>query len=272
MKKIRKADGLVLIDSGNYEATRRGDDEWLPDCFHEALQGIPHDWSYCFDQMDPSPDPATTAEQVIEAVKRDAQATGSHVLPIVHTHRLVDGFETQQLPGVVRTVADALRPPLLAVAERELGRGLIERADTVRRIRGALDQLPFYQALHCLGTGNPWSIALLATAGADSFDGLEWCRMAVDHATNRLNHYQHYDFFTYQTELSESAVTLAAIGDDNIGYAGKVAFHNLDYYRSFAAKLNEHAHTGRMEAFMIKILGDGATSQITAQLPEIFKQ
>lgn len=270
LQAIREADGIVLIDSGNYEATRRGDEEWVPDRFHEALDGIPHDWSYCFDVMEPSPDPATAAQEVIEAVRRDARATGSHVLPIVHTHRTPTGFVTDQLPNVVKTVAEALTPPIIAVAERELGRGLIERAETVQAIRRSLDLLPTYQALHCLGTGNPWSIALLAAAGADSFDGLEWCRMAIDHATNRLNHYQHYDFFMYQTELSDSQVTLAAIDDDRVGYAGKVAFHNLDYYRSFAAKLYEHAHTSRMEAFVLKTLGDGATNQITAQLPGIF--
>ncbi|MDL2403083.1 toll/interleukin-1 receptor domain-containing protein [Rhizobium mayense] len=270
LEEIRAADGIVLVDSGNYEATRRGDAEWVADRFHEALEGIPHDWSYCFDVMNPSPDPAMAAHEVIEAVRRDARATGSNVLPIVHAHRTTAGFVTGQLPGVVKAVADALKPSIIAVAERELGRGLIERAETVRALRRTLDQLPSYQPLHCLGTGNPWSIALLAAAGADSFDGLEWCRMAIDHATNRLNHYQHYDFFVYQTEFSDSQVTLAAIDDDRVDYAGKVAFHNLDYYRSFAAKLYEHAHTDRMEAFILKILGDGATNQITNQLPGIF--
>ncbi|MGO7135779.1 toll/interleukin-1 receptor domain-containing protein [Rhizobium leguminosarum] len=270
LEKIRSAGGIVLVDSGNYEATRRGDRKWRPERFHEALDGVPHDWSYCFDVMRPSRDPATAVTQVVDAVNRDAQATGSTVLPIVHTHRRDAGYDTQQLPQVVKAVAGALRLPIVAVAERELGRGLIERAATVRKIRRALNELPFYQALHILGTGNPWSIALLAAAGADSFDGLEWCRMAFDHHNNRLNHYQHFDFFTFQTEFSDSKVTLEALGNKDIGYAGKVAFHNLEYYRSYAQKLYDHAHTQRMEAFMIKIMGDGATNQITEELPGIF--
>ncbi len=270
LEKIRGAGGIVLIDSGNYEATRRGDRRWTAERFHQALQGVPHDWSYCFDVMHPSKDPVTAAAEVVAAVERDTRSSGSVVLPIVHTHRRRTGYETQQLPEVVKAVADALRRPIIAVAERELGRGLIERAATVRKIRQALNELPFYQALHILGTGNPWSIALLAAAGADSFDGLEWCRMAIDHQSNRLNHYQHFDFFTFQTEYSDSKVTLEALENKDIGYAGKVAFHNLEYYRSYTKKLYDHAHTQRMEAFMIKIMGDGATNQITNELPGIF--
>lgn len=272
LEKIRSAGGIILVNSGNYEATRRGDRKWKPERFYEALNGVPHDWSYCFDVMRPSKDPAKAVAQVIDAVNNDAHATGSKVLPIVHTHRYEAGYDTRQLPVVVAAVARELRLPIVAVAERELGLGLIERAATVQRIRRALNELPFYQALHILGTGNPWSIALLAAAGADSFDGLEWCRMAIDHHTNRLNHYQHFDFFTFQTEFSESKVTLEALGDKDIGYAGKVAFHNLEYYRSFAQKLYDHAHTQRMEAFMIKVMGDGATNQITEELPGIFSR
>jgi hypothetical protein len=36
--------------------------------------------------------------------------------------------------------------------------------------------------------GNPWSIAVLTAAGADSFDGLEWCRVTVDRRTAQLHH------------------------------------------------------------------------------------
>ncbi|MDP3340780.1 toll/interleukin-1 receptor domain-containing protein [Frigidibacter sp.] len=270
LNAIREAGGVVIVDSGNYEASRRRSRNWTPQKFHEALQGIPHDWAYCFDVMRPSQSLKDAVTEVVDAVNRDSKATGSMVLPIVHTFREPAGYDSRQLPEVVKLVASELQPPLIAVAERELGRGLIERADTVRKIRRSLDNLPFYQPLHVLGTGNPWSIALLAAAGADSFDGLEWCRMAFDHQMHRLNHYQHFDFFTFQTELSESAVALKALESKDIGYTGKVAFHNLEYYRRYAKDLRDYAHTNRMEAFIMKIMGDGATNQISVALPGIF--
>ena len=68
----------------------------------------------------------------------------------------------------------------------------------MRKIREALNELYFYQPVHVLGTGNPASIALLAAAGADTFDGLEWSRYVADGETKNLHHFQHYDLFKWQ--------------------------------------------------------------------------
>jgi queuine/archaeosine tRNA-ribosyltransferase len=72
-------------------------------------------------------------------------------------------------------VAEQLCPVLLAVPERALGEGIATRIRSVRQIRKALNELDFYCPLHLLGTGNPVSIIAYTIAGADSFDGLEWC-------------------------------------------------------------------------------------------------
>ena len=97
-------------------------------------------------------------------------------------------------------VAEQLFPVLLAVPERALGDGIIARTLSVRRLRQALDKLGFYCPLHLLGTGNPLSIAVYAMAGADSFDGLEWCQTVVDHQTGKLFHFQQWDLFKDQTD------------------------------------------------------------------------
>ncbi|MBY5523561.1 toll/interleukin-1 receptor domain-containing protein [Rhizobium leguminosarum] len=271
LKRIKRQGGLILIDSGNYEATRRDDDTWKPNLFAEAMDGVSHDWAYCFDVMRPSPDKDRAVRQVISAVERDSKAISSMILPIVHANRMhLGGYNTEDLPFVVREVARTLQPPLVAVAERELGRGMIERAKTVRRIRRELDKLPYYQPIHVLGTGNPWSIGVLTAAGADSFDGLEWCRMAVDRETHRLNHYQHFDFFAFQARLAESAVTVSAVSDDKVDYAGKVAFHNLDYFREFAAELMNSAHSKRLEPMLVGLMGSDSTKQLREHMPDLF--
>ncbi|NTI17049.1 TIR domain-containing protein [Agrobacterium rhizogenes] len=271
LKRIKKQSGLILIDSGNYEATRRDDETWKPELFAEAMEGVPNDWAYCFDVMKPSSDKDRAIKQVISAVERDSKAISSTILPIVHAKRMrLGGYDTEDLPFIVREVAKDLQPPLVAVAERELGRGLIERAKTVQRIRRELDKLPYYQPVHVLGTGNPWSIGVLTAAGADSFDGLEWCRMAVDRETHRLNHYQHFDFFAFQARLAESAITVSAASDDKVDYAGKVAFHNLDYFREFSKELMNSAHSGRMEPMLVGLIGPDSTKQLREHMPDLF--
>ena len=80
----------------------------------------------------------------------------------------------------IERVAKELDCNVIAVPERELGDGILERSKSVRRIRRVLDNTGRYRLIHILGTGNPYSILLLAAAGADLFDGLEWCRTVAD--------------------------------------------------------------------------------------------
>jgi queuine/archaeosine tRNA-ribosyltransferase len=269
--QFRGDGGFVLIDSGNYEASRRSDDEWSPDTLAEVLECTPHDWAFCFDVMNPPRDPAESAARVVQAVERDSQATEATVLPIIHAFRDDRrGHDLAALPAIVRDVAAQLQAPMIAVPERELGSGIIERARTVRDIRKALSELPFYQPLHVLGTGNPWSIAILAAAGADSFDGLEWCRVSVDADSGRLHHYQHFDFFAYQARVATSVVAVNAVDDDRIDYVGKVAFHNLAYFADFASKLRAAAVKGRYDTFITGWLGKANAEQLIEQVPELF--
>jgi queuine/archaeosine tRNA-ribosyltransferase len=270
LARFRKQGGVVLLDSGNYEASRLGDSAWSPRDLGEALANAPHDMAFFFDVMAPLKDPARSAKQILKALDRDRRGTAAPVMPIVHAPKQRVGYDLSMLPSVVSLVARSAQSPLIAVPERELGAGLVERGRTVQKIRRALDSLPFYQPLHILGTGNPWSIAVFAAAGADSFDGLEWCRMAVDVETMRLNHFQHFDFFTYQTRVAASPVTTAALDDESVKFAGKVAFHNLDFFHKFAADLQQAVERGSVEAFVTGILGRSNTIQLRAQLPDIF--
>ncbi len=270
LARYRKQGGVVLLDSGNYEASRLGDLTWSPSNLGEVLANAPYDMAFFFDVMKPSKSPAQSTKQILKRLERDRRGSVAPVMPIVHAPRQQAGYDLSMLPTVVSAVARSAQSPLVAVPERELGAGLVQRARTVQKIRQALDTLPFYQPLHILGTGNPWSIAVLAAAGADSFDGLEWCRMAVDVVTMRLNHFQHFDFFTYQTRVADSPVTTAALDDEHVKYAGKVAFHNLDFFHKFAADLQQAIERNNVEAFVAGILGRSNTTQLRAQLPDIF--
>jgi hypothetical protein len=83
-----------------------------------------------------------------------------------------------------------------------------------------------------LGTGNPISIALYSEAGADSFDGLEWCQTVVDHETGLLFHLSQSDFFRQQT----------AWGDSGISFHPRTLAHNLEFYADWMRRLRDAAY------------------------------
>lgn len=271
MATFRKQGGLLLIDSGNYESSRRVDKKWSPLKFKTALKPTAHDLACSFDVMKPSRKVSLAINEVVAAARRDAKFTRAPIVPIVHAALNQHGYILDELPAIIRGISELLAPLLIAVPERELGPGLIERARSVRRIRQALNTLPFYQPLHLLGTGNPWSIGVLAAAGADSFDGLEWCRVSVDHANGRLHHFQHFDFFAYQARLAKSVVTSVAVDDDRVDFAGKVAFSNLEYFTNFTTDLQKATAKGSLEAFVVGLIGKANAEQLGAQIPDLFQ-
>ncbi|CDZ31018.1 Hypothetical protein NGAL_HAMBI490_58910 [Neorhizobium galegae bv. officinalis] len=272
LKEYREDGGFVLVDSGNYESSRLTNKRWRPVDLIEALSDTSYDRIFCFDNMKPDRKPAKATAAILAAVERDGKATKAHVLPIVHAAKLPKGgHDIDMLIETVFAVARELQPEVIGVAERELGAGLFQRCRTMMAIRAKLGELPFYQPVHLLGTGNPWSIAVLAASGADTFDGLEWCRVVADIENDRLYHFQHYDFFTYQTGVADSDVARSALLDDKVDFAGKAAFHNIDYYTNFMRDLREAVTNERLEAFVAERIGKAPIQQLKREVEELFK-
>jgi TIR domain len=274
LEQCRATGRLVLLDSGNYEASRKVDTTWTTERLHEAMDRTPFDAAFCFDDLNTGPDVEAVVRSVVAAVERDAGKTCRPVLPIVHVPRTEDRVARIDLiPELLSRVSRELRPPILAVPERELGAGLLTRVRMVYTIRRTLDELGFYQPVHLLGTGNPLSIAVFAAVGADCFDGLEWCRTVADHETGRLYHFQQYDFFKWQTALTSSAVVQDALNSDKIEFTGKVIFHNLDFFSNWMDDLRVHLRTGKIERFLTAKLpgGPDGMSELENAVPEVFK-
>lgn len=214
---------VILMDSGNYEGFWKDEPAWTPDRFHEVAKKSEHHLCFCHDNQEPPDTAEAIAEDVVSSVLRDQEHALGTVAPIIHG-------PAELLPAAARMVAEQLFPMLLAVPERALGDGIIARTQAVRRLRGALDELGTYCPLHLLGTGNPLSIAVYAMAGADSFDGLEWCQTVVDHETAKLFHFQQWDLFRDQTGWGNNGA---------LPYIQSVLMHNLEFYRTFMAELRE---------------------------------
>lgn len=273
LDSCRSAGAVVLLDSGNYEATRKHDANWKPERLHEALRQTPHDIAFSFDDLDPSDTLDGIIAGVLNSVQQDVRHTNKPVLPIVHVPRNASRATVLEIiPKAMTKICQELRPYAVAIPERELGDGILVRAQTVHRIRRALDELGFYQPLHLLGTGNPLSIAVLAAVGADSFDGLEWCRTVADCETGRLFHLQQYEFFAWQDDVASSAIAREAVTMQEVAYPGKVAFHNLEFFSTWMSELREHLFSGKIERFLTAKLPGGAESMklLEGAVPEVF--
>ena len=215
---------VILMDSGNYESYWKNAMEvWLPNTFHGVLHEFPCCMAFGFDKQQPPEDPAIHIRLLVDRYEQDqATADSIPIIPIVHG-------EPDQLPHLLSELARLSGIKMVATPERSLGDGLFDRAKTVKKIRRSLNDLDHYVALHLLGTGNPLSIAVYSIAGADSFDGLEWCQTVVDHNTGLLFHFTHADLFKAQTRW----------GYEDLPFTVRVLAHNLEFYSSWMMGLRE---------------------------------
>jgi len=235
----------ILLDSGNYEKYWKNDCDWVVEKFHKACYSCKHHIAFCYDNLNPPKTVGVATEDVVKSVVRDEKCTLSSVAPIVHG-------APNTIPEIAKNAAGNLRPLMLAIPERELGDGILARIQTVKCIRTALNTLDFYCPLHLLGTGNPISIAAYSAAGADSFDGLEWCQTVVDHDTGNLFHFQQWDLFRHQTNFGD---------EHDIPYAATVLRHNLEFFKVFMQNLQEDDTSEFCKEFLKKSVS-GAQSTL----------
>ena len=222
LQASRDAGAVTLMDSGNYESFwKNAQGQWTQASFHQMLASFPCDIAFGFDEQQPPADANQHVALVVDRWRDDQAAAGSsQIVPIIHGN-------AQDLPDLCHAVAAQTGVAMVAVAERRLGDGVIDRAHNVLAIRNALNQLDHYVAVHLLGTGNPLSIALYSAMGADSFDGLEWCQTVVDHNTGLLYHLSQSDFFAKQTVWFEAGLSFHA----------RTLTHNLEFYTSWMQRL-----------------------------------
>lgn len=272
VKQLKESNCTLFLDSGNYEAFRKNDrrtnenkDGWSKNKFRKIAAKVSPDIAFAFDTTDPKGDIDQVAKAIITNFHADERAISGRdfpLCPIVHVPKIPRN-ETRTVAdyasSIVASVAAELSPTMVAIPERELGDGLRERIKTVRRIRSALNALGRYYPLHLLGTGNPITVLALAVAGADSFDGLEWCRTVADYDNGRLFHFQHFDFFRdlYLGRLQQK--TREAIESPKLRYNGKVAAYNMDFFNNWTRTVQDMIHSGQEEHLLKSVSSFGAT-------------
>jgi hypothetical protein len=231
----RQAGIVTLMDSGNYESFwKDAQADWKQTNFHKMLADFPCDLAFGYDEQQPPANADDHVALVTERWQADQAAAGScQIVPIIHA-------SGNELPALCAAVATTTGVTMLAVPERRLGYGILERARAVKAIRASLNGLGRYVVLHLLGTGNPISIALYSAMGADSFDGLEWCQTVVDHETGLLYHLSQADFFAGQTAWGD---------DDKLSFQARSLAHNLEFFSDWMRRLRDAVCQDRMSEF-----------------------
>ncbi len=229
LERALKQGQLILLDSGNYESYWKGNNSWNIENFHSILTQESYHLAFCFDKQDEYEEVATIANVVEHSViSSQSKAEAATIIPIIHGNQDI-------FPELSIQITERLQPLLLAIPERELGNGIIERSRTLLNIRKALDKTGQYYPIHLLGTGNPLSILIYSICGADSFDGLEWCQTTVDHNTSLLYHFQ-------QRELFEEKPPFDFMPD--LPYEHATFIHNLIFYRKWMTSIQNSISDG----------------------------
>src|SRR6185312_51620 len=261
----------LFLDSGNYEASRQRDyydrrrnrDGWKREHFREIARKIPADITFHFDRVDPRGEPATIVRQIVRDYRADARAledSSVNLCPIVHLPAGDPPPRREVAARIVAEVAAELRPRVLAIPERELGEGIIQRARTVQLLRQAIDDIDPLCVLHLLGTGNPLSMAAFAAAGADLFDGLEWCRTVADYPNARLYHFQHFDAFrdACLSNMRDPRMR-SLVEDDSVPYTTRALAYNLDFFEDWARSMRSLIRGGNQKTLLGSIPNIGAS-------------
>lgn len=214
---------IILMDSGNYESWWMRDKGWLLTSFNEILKQGVSDLAFCYDNQSPPTDIKLNAEAVAVSTRESQGVTNStSIIPIIHCKK-------ENIIAAVLELHSQTNFSMVSIPERILGDGLIERVETVTNLRKELNKFENYTYIHLLGTGNPFSLLLLSLAGADSFDGLEWCQTVVNSKTAVLYHFQQRELILDGCNFCNSDLdyTLSTLG------------HNITFYKSWMKEIQD---------------------------------
>lgn len=249
LQENRKTDGsIILMDSGNYESYWIRDKDWSIGGFNEILKQEVSDLAFCYDNQFPSANSKENATGVAMSTKESQQvANATSIIPIIHCKK-------ENLNEAVLELFNQTNTPMVSIPERILGDGLLERVQTITNLRRELNKLDNYTFIHLLGTGNPFSLLLFSLAGADSFDGLEWCQTTVNSETALLYHFQQRELINDNCNFCKSGEF-----DYNLTTLG----HNLTFYNNWMKVIQDAIEANSEENLLRKYFDTNFVNSLT---------
>ena len=218
--------GVLLLDSGAFEAHYAGR-KWGFGGYAETVKATPCDIYASYDEM---PKSRQSDGDALDAARRSAGRSVG-VKRTAQCMVVLHGGPGGQLARVAeRITQDGGGPRMYAVPEREMGGSIAEKIGAAARIRRALSATDPRNVLHVLGCGDPVVMALLACAGVDSFDSVDWSRWAMD--TETLE-------WACADRLEFMGCECAACARDGTDTLARMWGHNLLFYEGFTERLRE---------------------------------
>lgn len=216
----------VLLDSGYFESSSRGDERWSQSDYWEVLKSCDFSYAFSFDRRNDNKGKShdDIAKEIVESWKTDIEKSGKdNIIPIIHSNEPSDFIK------IIPRVVQATNPIMIAVPERELGDGIISTTRTIFEIRKTLNEMKSSCPVHLLGTGNPISILIYSICGANSYDGLEWCQMISNFNSAQLYHLKHYDFLESQSGW---------VSDFGVKWGVAALMHNIEFYSFWMTQIH----------------------------------
>jgi len=267
---------VLLLDSGGYEYSRikRYAGEKAPPWTFEDFKTVCdlnlHDFVFSYDYFwrDP-PHQSESADDfelrlVGEIFQDHTFVCAEQLIPVLHlqTRNGEERLSEADTLKLVARLASECRSPFIAIPERELGDGLLERFEFAKKICAKLAESNSKVFLHVLGCGNPLSFAFMCVAGAKMADGLEWCRtFAADNF--HLHHFQQEPVFASQNGGIYNPTADLLLSMD-VPYPIKVATRNLISLQNFMADVTHRLSTRTVYELVATEFGDRAGSALRA--------
>jgi hypothetical protein len=244
-KEQKKA--IIILDSGNYERFWLKDKGWTQTKFNSIVKENICEHAFCFDKLNPGKMESDNEWLKKSIAKSQNMTSASSIIPIVHSAK------PESFPEIVLALHKKINFSTIAIPERELGDGIVQRTETITKLRKALSVLDRYIYIHVLGTGNPLTLLLFSLAGADTFDGLEWCQTVVDVKTSLLYHFQ-------QRELIMDDCFFCNNGE--FDYNLKTFAHNLQFFNSWMLRVQEAINMKTCEELLKQYFSESIINQL----------
>lgn len=249
IEKASSNKSVVLLDSGNYESYWWRDSSWIFEKFISVLKNVNSIPAFSFDIQNSDACNSEIIEQIQTQVLSE-ESKNHNIIPIIHA-------KGSDIEEIAFELVQLTSSKMIAIPERLLGDGIIQRSKTIARIRRRLNQGNRYIPIHLLGTGNPLSILLYVMCGADCFDGLEWCQTTVDHSTALLYHFQLRELFGSQNEFCEIT---------DFPYSQATLAHNLLFYNNWMDRIRDTLSSGKILEMAKKYFSDVFLSKLDLDL------
>jgi len=230
---------LLFLDSGGYEVSQDRDladvvqDDYKPkEWSKEKYLSVLNNWSYkrptVIVSYDHPQNKYSTSHQIKIAKVwfKGRQNILSEILIKPEPRN-----QTVSVDNVIENVELLNDFAIIGFTEKELGRSILERMESIARIRIAMREKDINRPIHIFGSLDMLSTPLYFIAGADIFDGLTWLR------------------YGYAMGLS--------IYEQNFGLITALPLDSTDLYARMKRVLSNLDELARLKQRMSNYLGDG---------------